>query len=115
MKAAGRWGAGESLTVKWPVLHYGSVQRFDAERWDFKVDGLVAHPSRWSWAEFSKLPRVETQSDFHCVTRWSRFDNRWSGVAVRGNLRIVQARPAAACVLVRAAQGYTPQRPLDDL
>jgi len=115
MKAAGRLPPGQSLTLKWPVLHYGSVPRFDPERWDFRAYGLVEHPVRLSWAEFAKLPRVEVTSDFHCVTRWSRFDNRWKGVAVREVLRLAQPRPSAAYVLVHAEQGYTANIPLADL
>jgi len=115
MKAEGRLPPGQSLTLKWPVLHYGSVPRFDPATWDFRAYGLVANPVRWGWAEFSKLPRVERTSDFHCVTRWSRFDNRWSGVAVREILKLVQPRPEARYVLVHAEQGYTANVPLVDL
>ena len=115
MKAAGRLPPGQSLTLKWPVLHYGSIPRFDPERWDFRAYGLVANPARWGWAEFSKLPRVERTSDFHCVTRWSRFDNLWSGVAVQEILKLVQPRPEAGYVLVHAEQGYTANVPLADL
>ncbi len=115
MKAEGRLPPGQSLTLKWPVLHYGSVPRFDPAAWDFRVYGLVANRVRWGWAEFSKLPRVERTSDFHCVTRWSRFDNRWSGVAVPEILKLVQPRPEARYVLVHAEQGYTANVPLADL
>ncbi len=115
MKAEGRLPPGQSLTLKWPVLHYGSVPRFDPATWDFRVYGLVANPVRWGWAEFLKLPRVERTSDFHCVTRWSRFDNRWSGVAVRDILKLVQPLPEARYVLVHAEQGYTANVPLVDL
>ena len=115
MKAEGRLPPGQSLTLKWPVLHYGSVARFDPATWDFRAYGLVANPARWGWAEFSKLPRLERTSDFHCVTRWSRFDNRWSGVAVREILKLVQPRPEARYVLVHAEQGYTANVPLVDL
>src|SRR5258708_38044530 len=80
MKQAGRLPPGQSLTLKWPVLHYGSVPRFNAETWDFRVYGLVQNPLQLSWEQFSKLPRIENTSDFHCVTRWSRFDNQWTGV-----------------------------------
>jgi len=115
VKAEGRLPPGQSLTLKWPVLHYGSVPRFDPATWEFRVYGLVANPARWGWAEFSKLPRVERTSDFHCVTRWSRFDNRWNGVAVREILKLVQPRPEARYVLVHAEQGYTANVPLVDL
>ncbi len=79
-KAEGRLPPGQSLTLKWPVLHYGSVPHFDAAKWNFKISGLVEEPVRLSWEEFRALPQTEVTSDFHCVTRWSRLDNRWKGV-----------------------------------
>ena len=33
---------GQYETEKWPVLHYGSVPRFDPAGWDFRVFGEVA-------------------------------------------------------------------------
>ena len=78
MKEEGRLPPGQSLTLKWPVLQYGSVPRFDPARWDFRVYGLVENPLKLSWPEFNAVPRFEHTSDFHCVTRWSRLDNRWN-------------------------------------
>ena len=115
MKDAGRLPPGQSLTLKWPVLHYGSVPRFDPAKWDFRAWGLVEQPVRLTWEEFNRLPRVESKSDFHCVTRWSRFDNTWSGVAFKEVLSLVQPKPAAKYVLVHAEQGYTANIPLADL
>jgi DMSO/TMAO reductase YedYZ molybdopterin-dependent catalytic subunit len=39
MKREGRLPPGQSLTLKWPVLQYGSVPRFDPKTWDFRVYG----------------------------------------------------------------------------
>ena len=72
MRDAGRLPPGQSLTLKWPVLHYGSVPKFDPEQWDFRAYGLVDNPVRLNWVEFGQLPRSEHVTDFHCVTRWSR-------------------------------------------
>jgi DMSO/TMAO reductase YedYZ molybdopterin-dependent catalytic subunit len=115
MREEGRLPPGQALTLKWPVLHYGSVPHFDAERWDFQVRGLVETPLRLTWAEFNALPRSRVTSDFHCVTRWSRFDNHWEGVAFREVLGRVKLRPRAGYVLVRAEQGFTANVPLADL
>ena len=115
MKAAGRLPPGQSLTLKWPVLHYGSVPRFDVERWDLRVHGLVESPLKLSWKEFNALPRIERTSDFHCVTRWSRFDNRWGGVAFQEILRTVRPVANATHVLVHGEQGFTANVPLADL
>jgi DMSO/TMAO reductase YedYZ molybdopterin-dependent catalytic subunit len=114
-KRAGLLPPGQSLTLKWPVLHYGSVPKFDPKAWDFRIYGLVETPLRLTWAEFNALPKVHTTSDFHCVTRWSRFDNQWEGVAFRELLRRVKLKPGAAYVLVHAEQGFTANLPLADL
>ena len=115
MKSEGRLPPGQSLTLKWPVLHYGSVPRFDPERWDFRVYGAVDAPVRWTWSEFNALPKVKRHSDFHCVTCWSRFDNDWEGVAFREVLERLKLKAGARYVLVHAEQGFTANVPLADL
>jgi DMSO/TMAO reductase YedYZ molybdopterin-dependent catalytic subunit len=114
-KAQGLLPPGQSLTLKWPVVHYGSVPWFDPATWDFRVYGLVEKPLRLSWQEFNALPNVTRASDFHCVTRWSRFDNNWEGVAFREILKRVTLKPGASFVLVHGEQGYTANVPLTDL
>jgi DMSO/TMAO reductase YedYZ molybdopterin-dependent catalytic subunit len=115
MKDAGRLPPGQSLTLKWPVLHYGDVPRFDPKTWDFHISGLVEKPLRLTWDEFNALPKIRVTSDFHCVTRWSRFDNTWEGVAFREVMNRVKLLPRAGFVLVHAEQGYTANVPLPDL
>lgn len=115
MQEAGRLPPGQAATLKWPVLHYGSVPRFDPTRWDFKLWGEVEKPARLTWDEFNALPRFDVTRDFHCVTRWSRFDNRWTGVAFREVMKLVGPKPAASHVLVHAEQGFTANVPLADL
>jgi DMSO/TMAO reductase YedYZ molybdopterin-dependent catalytic subunit len=115
MKAEGRLPPGQSLTLKWPVLHYGSVPQFDPERWDLSVRGLVDEPLRLTWQQFAALPRTSVTRDFHCVTRWSRFDNRWEGVAFRELLQRIRVRTGASFVLVHAEQGFSANVPLADL
>jgi DMSO/TMAO reductase YedYZ molybdopterin-dependent catalytic subunit len=114
-KAEGRLPPGQSLTIKWPVLHYGRVPVFNPAAWDFKVTGLVETPLRLSWEEFRTLPQSESTSDFHCVTRWSRLDNHWKGVRFTDVLDRAKARPGATHVLVLADEGYTSNIPLADL
>jgi DMSO/TMAO reductase YedYZ molybdopterin-dependent catalytic subunit len=115
MMQEGRLPPGQAATLKWPVLHEGSVPHFDPARWDFRIAGLVEQPVRLTWEEFNHLPKSTVTSDFHCVTRWSRFDNRWEGVLFRDVLKLVKLVPRAAYVLVHAEQGYTANVPLADL
>ena len=49
MRAAGWLPPGQSLTLKGPVLHVGSVPRFDPRTWTFRVFGLVEEQLRVSW------------------------------------------------------------------
>jgi DMSO/TMAO reductase YedYZ molybdopterin-dependent catalytic subunit len=115
MKAAGRLPPGQSLTLKWPVLHEGSVPQFDPATWDFQISGLVEAPLRLTWAEFTRLPMREVRADMHCVTRWSRFDNRWEGVPFAEVAKLARPTPGARFVMVHAEQGYSSNVPLDDL
>ena len=39
---------GQSLTEKWPVLHYGGVPHTPLDRWTFRVFGLVEEPVVWT-------------------------------------------------------------------
>jgi DMSO/TMAO reductase YedYZ molybdopterin-dependent catalytic subunit len=115
MAEAGRLPPHQSLTLKWPVLHYGSVPVFDPAKWEFQIRGLVEQPLRLTWDDFQKLPRIQTTSDFHCVTRWSRFDNAWTGVSFREVMKLARPKPEAKFVLVHGEQGYTANVPLADL
>jgi DMSO/TMAO reductase YedYZ molybdopterin-dependent catalytic subunit len=114
-KAEGRLPPGQSLTLKWPVLHCGSVPRFDESKWDFKISGEVAAQLKLSWKEFCALPQTEVTSDFHCVTRWSRLNNTWKGIQFTEVLKLVKPRPEVKHVLVLAEEGYTANIPLQDL
>ena len=59
MKQEGRLPPGQSLTLKWLVLHYGRVPPFDPQAWDFRALGLVEKPARLRWTEFLALPEIQ--------------------------------------------------------
>lgn len=115
MHDAGRLPPGQSLTLKWPVLHEGSVPRVDLSTWDFRIDGLVQQPVRLTWEEFNKLPKTEIRCDIHCVTRWSRFDNRFEGVLFTEVMKLVKPKPEARLAMVRGENDYTTNLSLSDL
>jgi DMSO/TMAO reductase YedYZ molybdopterin-dependent catalytic subunit len=105
---------GQVRTAKWPVLHYGDVPAVDPAAWRFEVTGLVDEPFRLALDELRAMPRQDTVCDIHCVTRWSRLDNRFTGVSVQALLRRARPRAEAAFVLVRAAGGFTTNLALED-
>lgn len=105
---------GQSRTRKWPVLQAGSVPHVSQEDWSLTVGGLVDRPQKWTWDEFQQLPRVKVFSDFHCVTKWSRLDNLWEGVATRTIAELVGVQPSARFVIAEGYdRGWTTNLPLD--
>ena len=106
---------GQVETRKWPVLTYGEVPPVDLKEWRFRLFGRVGRERELTWEQFSALPRVQVTSDIHCVTRWSRFDNRWEGVAARELVALAQPLPSARFVLVHALGDYSTNLPLEAL
>jgi DMSO/TMAO reductase YedYZ molybdopterin-dependent catalytic subunit len=120
MKDAGgelgrRTPPGQVLTTRWPVLTYGLTPRFDPQRWRFRCFGLVEKEVSWTWEEFQSLPRAEVTCDIHCVTRWSRLDNRFGGVRIREIIERARPTAAAKYVMIHADPDYTTNLPLADL
>src|SRR6185437_5000514 len=105
---------GQTLVTNFPVLSYGPTPRFNPAKWDFRVGGLVERPLRFTHDEFRALPRSEQISDFHCVTAWSRYDNRWEGVKTRDLAAMAGLKPEARFVFVLCDGGYTTNLPLDE-
>ena len=106
---------GQSLTLKFPVLHYGPVPPFHPATWDFRMWGEVEQEVGWNWDEFNRLPRKRLTIDLHCVTRWSKADTDWEGVAVRSLVEqgLVKLKPAAQFVMQHAEYGFTVNLPLE--
>jgi DMSO/TMAO reductase YedYZ molybdopterin-dependent catalytic subunit len=105
---------GQTRTRKWPVLDAHGTPRVDLETWQFEVGGLVERPSKWSLDEFMQLPAARVYADFHCVTRWSRLDNLWSGVLTRTVAELVGVRPEAKFVVAEGRDhGWTTNLPVE--
>ncbi|MCA9936957.1 MAG: sulfite oxidase-like oxidoreductase [Anaerolineales bacterium] len=115
MLQANRLPPGQSLTEKFPVLHYGPVPQVDLSTWTLRVFGAVEEEIVWSWEDFNKLPRTDMTLDLHCVTRWSKFDTPWEGVSLGQLVRegIIKPKPEAQYVVQHCEYGYTTNTPLD--
>lgn len=104
---ADRLPPGQRLVKDWPVLDLGIQPQISSKEWRLTVTGLVENPVVLDWDAFQALPQVQTTSDIHCVTAWSRYDNRWEGVTSRQLLDLVRPKPEAAHVLFESYDGYT--------
>src|SRR5690606_3744034 len=106
IKAEGRLPPGQSLTQKFPVLHYGPTPGFDEATWDLRVFGEVEKEMRWTWQEFQALPTKTLTTDIHCVTRWSKFDTVWEGVPFKEFVKLFGLKPTAKYVIAHCEYGY---------
>ncbi|HRE47356.1 MAG TPA: molybdopterin-dependent oxidoreductase [Aggregatilineales bacterium] len=116
VKNQGRLPPGQSLTQKFPVLHYGGVPMYETlARWTFRIFGLVEQEKTWSWEEFNKLPRHQVTLDIHCVTSWSKFDCLWEGIHVKTLVEagLIKVKPEAKFVIQHCEFGYTTNTPLE--
>jgi len=111
----GRLPPGQSLTNRFPVLHYGQVPRVNLETWNLRIWGQVEKPVELTWQEFNQLPRRKISIDLHCVTRWSKLDTLWEGVSVRDMIEqgIFKPLPEGRYVMQHAEMGYTVNLPLE--
>ena len=110
---AARVPPGQYLTEKWPVLHYGTVPRFDPKTWDFRVFGKVEHEITLSWEEFQKLQQTTVVADMHCVTTWSKLDQRWEGIPFAKIVELAKPLPEAKFVIAHSEQSFTANIPIE--
>ena len=107
---------GQSLTERFPVLHYGPTATYrNLDNWDLRIFGLVEQERVWSWAEFNELPRTTVTMDIHCVTRWSKLDTLWEGVSLKTLIQegFIRPLPEAKFVIQHCEYGFTTNLPLD--
>lgn len=114
MSEEGRLPPGQSLTLKFPVLHYGPVPTFDLTEWDFRIWGEIENEGTWTWDEFQKLPKTKLKMDIHCVTRWSKFDAEWEGVSLHTLIDEgwLNLKPSALYVVQHCEYGFTSNLPV---
>jgi DMSO/TMAO reductase YedYZ molybdopterin-dependent catalytic subunit len=99
----------------WPVLTAEVTPKLSTDTWTFGIEGLVRHPTTWTWAEIHALPPSTYAGDIHCVTTWSKLGMTFSGVSLDTILAIAEPEPAATHVLATSHTGYTTNLPLADL
>jgi DMSO/TMAO reductase YedYZ molybdopterin-dependent catalytic subunit len=109
---AQRLPPGQRRVDTWPILDIDVEPGVSTADWSLEVTGLVEAPLKWDWAAFQRQPQSDFLSDIHCVTAWSRFDNRWQGLATRDLLALVRPKPEARFVIQHSFDGYTTNVPL---
>ncbi|HUN47840.1 MAG TPA: sulfite oxidase-like oxidoreductase [Stellaceae bacterium] len=111
---AARLPPGQRQVENWPILDLGIQPDVPLDRWKLEVDGLVENPVSWDWESFRAQPQTRDVSDIHCVTQWSRYDNRWDGVSAKHLLAAARPKPEAKFLLFTSYDDYTTNLPLAD-
>ncbi|HVJ53137.1 MAG TPA: sulfite oxidase-like oxidoreductase [Aliidongia sp.] len=112
--AHNRLPPGQHLVRDWPVLDLGTQPHLSQRDWRLTVGGLVANPVDWGWQDFAAFQHTQSVSDIHCVTAWSRYDNRWGGISGADFLKLVQPLPDAKFLRIRSFDSYSTNIPLAD-
>ena len=94
----------------WRIYTIGNaIPRIDPTGYRLAITGAVERPTTYSLADLRALPQVDQISDFHCVTGWSVYDVRWTGVRFRDLLADAGLRPEA-----KALRFVSDEVPYDD-
>lgn len=105
---------GQKRTTKWPVLDLGRQPKIELAEWGLNLDGACENPVKLDWEAFQALPQVEDESDFHCVTGWSKLDMKWLGVRFADLAELAQVSERATHVVCHGYDGYTTNLPLEE-
>jgi DMSO/TMAO reductase YedYZ molybdopterin-dependent catalytic subunit len=112
---AERLPPGQHLVENFPVLSAGPTPRLRTDTWSFTLKVGPRTVRTWTWAEINALRQTELVRDIHCVTTWSKFDTRWSGVLIDDLLDDAGIDPPTPYVLAHSFDGYATNVPLADL
>ncbi len=104
---------GQHLATGFPVLTYGDTPKISRDRYSVKVWGLVESKT-FTWDDLMAMPQQEFTADFHCVTRWSKLDVKWTGIKVLDFMKHLAVDPKATCIMEHCYGDYTTNISLED-
>ena len=107
--------AGQIVTHKWPVLHYGTVPKVDLATWRFEVTGGRRQAAHALLGRAPVLAPTRDRVRHPLRDPLEPLRQRVRGRAGPGDLERAGLRTEARYVLVHAEHGFTTNLPLADL
>lgn len=108
---------GQQLAApnKWPLIGERGP-RPSSDPWTLTISGLVDLPTTFSLDQLYELPQTERVLDIHCVTRWSQYDMRFSGVLLSDLLNSVGVSTEARFIsfVSRSTRNHSSSLDLND-
>lgn len=105
---------GQKLTTGFPVLDLGIQPEININDWKLKFSGLNKLVEL-SLNELKKLGIQHYTKDFHCVTSWSKFDVKWTGIPFKKILEFVKPLPDWKFLIQHGKDGYSTNVPREDV
>ncbi|MHC4840210.1 MAG: molybdopterin-dependent oxidoreductase [Planctomycetota bacterium] len=113
-RSTDRLPPGQRLAKGWPVLDLGIQPEISRDNWKLEIKG-AAESRVFDWTEFSTLPQETVTTDFHCVTTWSIFDAKVTGVRWPVFLDVLNVSPDTTHAMFHGYDGYSTNLPLAEL
>ncbi|MBI4119721.1 MAG: sulfite oxidase-like oxidoreductase [Parcubacteria group bacterium] len=115
-ESKGRLPPGQVLTKTFPILDLGIRPTLDRySKWTLEIKGNVENPIILSVDEVKKMADTDITADFHCVTRWSRFDLHWSGIPFSKIMEITRPPASVKFVIFHSFDKYTTNATMEDV
>ncbi|PVC70950.1 sulfite oxidase-like oxidoreductase [Priestia megaterium] len=114
-KYEGRVPPGQVVTERFPILHEGDVPEYNLEEWTFRVFGLVDKEVTLSYQDIMDMPQTTVKCDIHCVTRWTRLDNEFTGVLFTDFLKAIGVELKSKYIMLYGDNDYTSNIEVKDL
>lgn len=107
---------GQHKVDRFPVLQKGKIPHVNRDKYQLKIVGEVENSRTFSLQELRDLQNTEIIADIHCVTSWSKFDTKWSGIAFSIIFNIVKPKDSANFVEFLCSDGgFTTTVPIGEV
>ncbi|EKD95431.1 MAG: hypothetical protein ACD_24C00490G0005 [uncultured bacterium] len=102
-----RFPPGQYLTQQFPILDLGIRPPLELADFKLKLSGEIENPTELTSERFLSLPSKVIKRDFHCVTRWSKFDLNWRGIPFKEIAVLAKPKKEVVHVIFESRDGYT--------
>lgn len=115
-KTRARLPPGQHITKKLPVLQKGKIAHINREEFKLEIEGEVGQSVTLTLDDLKELEDREIIVDIHCVTSWTKFDTKWSGISFKALFDLVKPKSSVHFVEFYCAdKGFTTTVPIERL
>ncbi|WP_440059110.1 molybdopterin-dependent oxidoreductase [Thermogladius sp. 4427co] len=112
---AGSRNAGRQRFIPYQVIYaVRGIPSLSPENWVLRVAGLVREELELKYSDLDRMPKIDLESDFHCVTGWSVKGLLFTGVPAEHIIEVSKPLERVRWVFIEGYDGYTSIVPLDE-